>query len=280
MGPRNRRKKWAMDYQIILDQLVDWANNDDNIRVAVLTGSGARGLTEMDDLSDLDLELYVDRPSELLDEQSWYEAFGEVLVVEKLTNPGWYPSRLIYYVEGKIDFLVAPTGAVGEAKYARPFRVLIDKDDLTGELQVTPTPRHKLPSGEEFLACVNWFYAAALMCAKCVVRGELWMAKHRDFELNDQLLHMIEWDHKTRYGEDFDTWYLGVHWLDWMDEDIRDEVAACWGHFDAQDTAHAVSQALILFRRLADRTGRTLGYTAFDYMRVDGEVRRILTRID
>ena len=86
-----------MDHLEALGQVVEWATRNENIRVVVLTGSGARGVAEMDDLSDLDIELYVDRPAELLDNDSWYEGFGDLLVVEKLPNPEWFPTRLAYF---------------------------------------------------------------------------------------------------------------------------------------------------------------------------------------
>lgn len=249
-----------MDYQGTLNEVIEWATQNDNIRVVVLTGSGARGAAQMDDLSDLDLELYVDRPLELLEDSSWYESFGDLLVVERLSNPGWFPTRLAYYVNGKIDFLIAPSSAVAQAKYVRPFRVLVDKDGISEDLRVTSTSHNRPPSEDDFLECVNWFYAAALMCAKCVARGDLWMAKIREFELMRQMLQIIEWDHKARYGQEFDTWYLGMHWRDWVDADVRDEAAACWGHFDAADSSRALLQAFPLFGRLADRTARSLGY--------------------
>lgn len=269
-----------MDYQTALNDVVDWAIHNENIRVVVLTGSGARGPAEMDDLSDLDLELYVDRPLELLEESSWYEKFGDLLVVEKLSNPGWFPTRLVYYINGKIDFLIAPSSAMSEAKYVRPFRVLVDKDGTGNDLRVTLASRNGPPGEGEFLECVNRFYAAALMCAKCVARGELWMAKLREFELMGQMLQMIEWDHRARYGQEFDTWYLGVHWRDWMDEDLRDDVAACWGHFDAEDSSRALLQSTLLFGRLADRAASELGYRRFAHSRVNKELKRIVAQND
>jgi aminoglycoside 6-adenylyltransferase len=269
-----------VDHQSALDAVVEWAVHNENIRVVVLTGSGARGPAEMDDLSDLDLELYVDRPSELLEQSSWYEELGDVLVVEKLSNPGWFPTRLVYYVNGKIDFLIAPTSAVSEAKYVRPFRVLLDKEGTGNNLRVATTSHNGLPDEAEILECVNGFYAAALMCAKCLVRGELWMAKLREFELMGQMLQMIEWDHKARYGPDFDTWYLGVHLCDWMDEDLKDDVAACWGRFDVEDSSRALSKAIMLFGRLADRTADELGHERFAHFRVDQELNRTLDQFD
>jgi aminoglycoside 6-adenylyltransferase len=84
-----------------------WTSGDENIRLAVLTGSLAPGADAADELSDIDFELYVLNPRPLLDRRDWYKRFGQVLVVEELENPDWHPTRLIYYVDGKIDFMIA-----------------------------------------------------------------------------------------------------------------------------------------------------------------------------
>jgi hypothetical protein len=151
--PQYRPGRMCMDHQKTIDHHVEWATSEENIRAVVLTGSGALGGPRFDGLSDLDVDLYVLRPSELLDERSWYEAFGEVLVVEALPNPGWHPTRLIYFVDGKIDFTLVPAAALADATYTRPFRVLVDKDQLTEHLRVTSRPTDEPPSDEEFLEC-------------------------------------------------------------------------------------------------------------------------------
>src|SRR5438067_2777157 len=103
-----------MDQRSILNRVVAWARHHDNIRALVLTGSAARGDEAVDELSDLDIELYVTDPSVLLEHDAWYHQFGEVLVVEALENPGWHPTRLVYYADGKIDFMVAPTDVLAD----------------------------------------------------------------------------------------------------------------------------------------------------------------------
>lgn len=265
-----------MDQQVVLDSVQNWASADPNIRLVVLTGSVARGPDAADALSDLDVELYVADPSHLLDHRDWYERFGEVLVVEELENPDWHPTRLIYYVDGKIDFMVAPMEAVKQGiEYDGPFQVLIDKDGLTKQLTrsyALPRP----PSGAEFFRCVNWFYAAALMYAKCIVRHEPWMAKVRDVDLKAELLQMIEWDHKSRYGFDHNTWHGGGHMREWMDPEIRAATSECWADFSIESMKGALDASVALFGRLSTRTATALGMDPFDSGPVREEIERLL----
>ena len=160
-----------MEHERVLQEIVDWAGADENVRAVVLTGSAALGGDSLGELSDLDVELYVSERDLLLEDKSWYGRFGKVLVVEALLNPGWHATRLVYYAGGKVDFMVGPVSVLDEDRYDRPFRVLLDKDNLAARLAVASAD-WTLPRPEQFDDCVNGFYAAALMWAKCLVRDE------------------------------------------------------------------------------------------------------------
>jgi aminoglycoside 6-adenylyltransferase len=154
-----------VDQQRVFDDVLAWATDDPNVRLVVVTGSFPRG--EHDALSDLDIELYVRAPSLLLEETAWYERFGDVLVTEALDNPEWHPTRLVYYVDGKIDFMIASMAVLSEgAVYDGPFLVALDKDGRAGRLE--PKVGTSPPSAEEFRTCIEWFYAAAIQYTKAV----------------------------------------------------------------------------------------------------------------
>lgn len=264
-----------MNYGEVLERLVGWAAQTDSVRAVILTGSGANG----DDhpLSDRDVELYATGPDDLADEESWWSGPGEVLVVERLEDEdSGYPTRLIYYAGGKLDFTLIPAEDLSTIEYDRPFRVLLDKDGHAPDPDSVSTPRGELPDEEEFEECVHWGYAAALMCAKAVVREELWSAKLRDQDLKEELLRIIEWDHLARYGTAHDTRYLGIGMSSWMDSDIRDELNECWGHFPADDTVKALRHTIDLFARLATRAGSGLGLRPFNHDRLRREIDAIL----
>jgi len=152
-----------MDQKRVLDDVVAWATDDPNVRLMVATGSFARG--DHDDLSDLDIELYVRETHLLLEESDWFERFGDVLVTEALEDPDWHPTRLVYYVDAKINFMIAPVLALAEGvAYDGPYLVVVDKDARANRLE--PTIGVAPPSADEFRTCINWFYAAALQGAK------------------------------------------------------------------------------------------------------------------
>lgn len=267
-----------MDQARVLADVVSWARADENIRAVIVTGSVARGDDTRDALSDLDVELYVHDPSPLLSADDWYRRFGEVLVVEALENEGWNPTRLVYYVAGKIDFMILDVSVrTMTAPARRAHRVVVDKDQLAETLLADADSPPRAPSAEAFATCINWFYAAAIMCAKCLARNEPWMGKYRDWDLKQQLLSMIEWDHKGRYGWGYDTWHNGAHMAAWMDADVAERLPACWADFSIEAAERALTESVALFDELTVRTAALIGVPPFDPENVQREISSILT---
>ncbi|MDP9184873.1 MAG: aminoglycoside 6-adenylyltransferase, partial [Actinomycetota bacterium] len=230
------------------------------------------------ELSDIDLELYVREPERLLGHDEWYRRFGEVLVVEVLENPEWHPTRLVYYANGKVDFMIASVdvAAVGVA-FDRPFQVVVDKDGLADRMSFVPAVT-KPPTPEEFTECIHWFYAAALMWVKHCVRRDPWAAKLREWEANGQLLRMVEWDHRSRHGWDYDTWYLGSHLRDWMDADTVEALSRCWADFSEPNMANAAAASVALFDALSGRAADAVGLPRFDARAVRFEIDQLVSR--
>ncbi len=260
----------------LLANVAEWAGSEQNIRVAILTGSAAREADDSDALSDLDIELYVEDPAALLSERSWYRRFGRVLAVEELPNPGWHPTRLLYLQGGKIDFMIASWAALPGTRYERVYRVLVDKDSLTVDLPPPERTDVAPPTPEAFDTCVNWFSAAAIMSARCIARGDPWAAKFRDWDLKVELLKMIEWDHRARYGWDYDTWFNAKHLDLWVDAEIRSALDSCWAGFSPADATLALLASNDLFVRLAERTAPAVGAAWVESSAVCREVETIL----
>jgi aminoglycoside 6-adenylyltransferase len=166
---------------------------------------------------------------------------------------------------------------IGKALNPRDHKVLIDKDGLAHLRRPAPSITEP-PTAEEFDVCINWFYAAALMWAKNIVRDDRWPAKHREWDLKKQLLRMIEWDHKGRYGWDYDTRHLGRHARDWMDDDVLSDLDRCWPGWTPDEMRVALGVSIELFDRLMSRTAIHLAVEPFDSSAVRAEIDRILAQ--
>lgn len=262
-----------MDYNSVLKSLLAWADRTETVRCVVLTGSAVSATAHP--LSDRDLELHV-RNTEILErDDSWWSALGDVLAVERLENGNDQPTRLVYYVGGKLDFtLVDIRGERGA--YDRPFEVLLDKDGDAAGFRIDAPP-HVPVDQDAFNECLNWGYAAAFMIAKAVVRDEPWTVKVRDHDLKNELLRIIEWDHMARYGDRIDVRYQGTRMRGWMDVDIQQRLNACWASFDLSDSRKALIASLALFGEMATRTAKTAGLEDFDHEAMQTEVSNILS---
>jgi aminoglycoside 6-adenylyltransferase len=261
-----------MEYGNVLKSLLAWAAGNDNIRCVVLTGSAASAANHP--LSDRDIELHVRDPAIFERDDVWWSTLGEVLVVERLENGKGQPTRLVYYVGGKLDFtLVDIRGERGI--YDRPFEVLLDKDNDGASFQLIPTLR-AAPDQGAFDECVNWGYAAALMIAKAIVRDEPWSVKLRDSDLKAELLRMIEWDHVIRYDGKRDVRYLGTRMRDWMDANVQQQLEECWASFDLSDSRRALLSSLVLFGELASRIAEAKDLVDFPHETVRSEIQGIL----
>jgi aminoglycoside 6-adenylyltransferase len=146
MSPWPPDRLAQVDYEHTLAQLTDWARKNDTVRALIMTGSGAASAAHP--LSDRDIEIYSTDVDALLADESWWSSLGQVLVVERLENPGRHPTRLVYYAGGKVDFNLLHAERLADQVYDRPFQVLLDKDG-TAPMQVTPSPWVQ-PSASEF----------------------------------------------------------------------------------------------------------------------------------
>lgn len=261
-----------MNYSKILDDLIIWAKNSDNVRCVVLTGSAVTG--NQHPLSDRDIELYVRNTESLEQDDSWWEKLGTILAVEKLENENDQPTRLIYYSGGKLDFTLIDV-AEKHNNYDRPFKVLLDKDEISSSF-IQSALILQNPDQEIFNECVNWANAAALMLAKAIVRNEPWSVKIRDADLKAELLRVIEWDHIIRYESTKDVRYLGTRMRQWMDEDIQKRLDECWASFNLNDSRRALLISHLLFSEIASRVAILSGLMNFDNRPVRDEITRIL----
>jgi aminoglycoside 6-adenylyltransferase len=261
----------TFDYQRTLDEIVTWAAQESNVRAVVLTGSAAA--QSQHPLSDRDIELHVQDTSPLEESDDWWSHLGDVLAVERLENGDDQPTRLIYYVGGKLDFTLVNVDEDG-GEYDRPFSVLLDKDGAAERFQLVERTL-ELPDQELFDECTNWAAAAALMTAKAIVRDEPWSVATRDADFQAELLRMIEWDHNLRYGPDRDVRYLGTRMRQWMDADIQGRLSRCWTTFGGDNRA-ALRSSLNLFEELAGRVASHAALSDFHHRAVRSEVERIL----
>lgn len=260
-----------MRHDDFLDKLIEWANRNNSVRVAIQTGSHTRIDNTADDLSDFDIELFVDDLNKFSSSNDWIQSIEKVWTILPLENSVGDPTRLVIFNDGiKVDFTLNKLEEIEKIKeseyddyFNKGFKVLVDKDQLAKEL---PPPSYKTlatkrPTQDEFTALVEEFFFEAYHVAKYLRRGSLWAVKFRDWTTKELLLRMIEWYEKSIHGWDYDTWYLGQKIEKWAEKDLYADLQHVFSHFDVEDSWKALEATVQLFRRIAKETSTKLNYS-------------------
>ena len=195
---RDRRK--------VLDEIIAFAKENENIRGIVLQGSLVNPAAPIDYFSDLDPMFVVTDVNAMAKDDSWVYKFGNLIshcynTIEldekkKLKQE----MMLVLYEDGlKVDFSLFPVTAVKEIADLPLYQVALDKDGCIP--QPTRTTEEAFytdkPSEERFVKRINGFLWDSTYIAKSLWRGEIYFAKFM-FDL----LH--------RYMEEVIAWHLGA----------------------------------------------------------------------
>jgi aminoglycoside 6-adenylyltransferase len=236
-----------------------------------LSGSYAQARPTADELSDLDIALYVTDIKPLAESDGWMNEIAGVWMYLPLFDDDGHHTRLVIFEGGrKVDFMLLPASTLEAAVqeqplsdvFARGYKVLVDKDGLAAKLP-SPTyraPSEAKPSQEEFTALVEEFWFEAYHVAKYIARDDLWAVKFRDWTTKELLLKMIEWYEKSTHGWNYDTWHIGVRMKRWAEPEIWERLHETFAHFEGEDSSHALRATMALFRELAEKTATRLGY--------------------
>ena len=194
----------------ILDQLVEWASQQDLIRAAILTSSRAIPHAALDLFSDYDVILVSRSIEPYYADRAWLDAFGRVLALYRdplIDEAGLKRSAYVVQYENglKIDFSLWPLDLLQRvtnsemlpAEFDAGYQILVDKDRLTSGLKsptysaYIPTP----PTETYYLELIEGFFLDTTYVAKFLWRDDMMAAKYiLDHSLKQEHLRpMLEW---------------------------------------------------------------------------------------
>lgn len=273
-------------YEQLITNFVTWAEQEANIRAAIVVGSRARTNRPADQWADLDLIVIAQNAQPLAADERWIAQIGEPVFTFVEMTPSGDPERRVLFGGGPcgldVDFSIIPLDKMKGLPtaahlgpelaaelfnvFGRGMRVLLDKDQLTKPLQALLAPMQSpatpAPSPAAYAAVVSDFWYHALWTAKHLRRGELWWAKAGcDLRLKQLLLTMLEWQARFAADAKRDTWFRGRFLETWADPRALDELSQAFAHYDEADLWRALLATMQLFRWLALETAHCLGYT-------------------
>jgi len=269
--------KIAQGYEQLIQNFVQWAQGQDNIRLAFVLGSRARTDHPADAWSDLDIMIVARDVRAYLAQADWLNQVGKPWLTFTETTPdGRSMERRTLFDGGlDIDFALMPLEMIQALVQREPdagiadvfhrgVRILLDKDALLPDparfaaAWKPPEP----PSEAEFLQVVNDFWYHTLWTAKHVRRGELWWAKSCcDGYLKNLLRQMLEWQVRAARGADHDTWLRGRFLEEWADPQAVQQLSGAFAHYNEADIWRALAVTMDLFRRLSLDAASRLGHS-------------------
>ena len=256
-------------------RLVAWGESDANVRRLVLVGSRAADPVP-DELADFDLQVYANEIGPYTRDDAWLAGIGPVWV--------WVPDEyrdaeirvptLLAIFDGgvKVDFAFYPAHAVSYGiRHGLAHRVLVDKTGNEGgepAAIVPPLPPLAGRSGltqDEFSRAVREFWFEAYHVGKYLSRGELWLAKSRDWAAKKELLRIVDWSARTPADDDpFPD--PGKSLRQRVRGETWDELHEIFGGFGRADGWRTLFATIDLFRKLSREIASERGFAYLEAM--------------
>ena len=253
----------------ILTQFDRWAQSNDLIRAAVLTSSRVGPEGAIDFLSDYDIELFVADMETFQKDDEWLGVFGPIMVrwpfKPRSTFDEQWLTRLVLFKDGvRIDFQITDQMAIKPDAYEDGYKILVDKDNLTAELNEPTYSQHfvKKPSQEEYDVLVHEFWWNATYVPKYLWRDELpFAASMQGQAVRDKYLRtVIEWSIGLQHDWSVNTGVCGKRFKRYLDAETWSEFESTFAGADIEENWQAFSNGVTLFGKLARIVGSSLDY--------------------
>ncbi|MBT4498262.1 MAG: aminoglycoside 6-adenylyltransferase [Gemmatimonadetes bacterium] len=253
----------------ILTQFDRWAQSNDLIRAAVLTSSRVGPEGAIDFLSDYDIELFVADMETFQKDDEWLGVFGPIMVrwpfKPRSTFDEQWLTRLVLFKDGvRIDFQITDQMAIKPDAYEDGYKILVDKDNLTAELNEPTYSQHfvKKPSQEEYDVLVHEFWWNATYVPKYLWRDELpFAASMLGQAVRDKYLRtVIEWSIGLQHDWSVNTGVCGKRFKRYLDAETWSEFESTFAGADIEENWQAFSNGVTLFGKLARIVGSSLDY--------------------
>lgn len=256
----------------MVNQLLDWARANNNIRTVLMTSSRANPHAFTDLFTDYDFEIFVDDLDAFVRDDAWLDQFGTLIKKVVLQNGNWR-TRLVLYEDGtKIDFQISTNEYIKHLAFIRElpkgydngYKVLLDKDEITKEI---PSPSYKAyitkkPSAEKFADIINSFWGDTAYVANSLWRDELYYAKYMlDNVIRFNYLQLvIEWYLGVRHDWSINPNKFGRWFKRYLDQETWTELEGTYAGAEIGENWEALFRTADLFSRLAQEVGESLGY--------------------
>lgn len=260
----------------IYDLVLNFAFQDERIRIVTLEGSRTNVNISKDNLQDYDITFFVIDMGEFLKSDDWLSVFGNRIMMQKPEDMELFPpeekgfSYIMLFDDGvKIDLTLLPVSMLEEyLTRDKLVKIMLDKDNMI-KTEIVPTDEDyyiKCPTERKFDDCCNEFWNVATYVSKGLLRGEILFAiDHMNEVLRHELLRMISWYVGTEKGFNFSLGknykFLDKH----ISKELWDNLLNTYSMSSYEEMWKSFDLCLCLFKKISKKVADSLGYNYPDY---------------
>lgn len=260
-----------------LQQIIDWAKDNKDVSVMLLTSSLVNPLAPVDDFSDLDIELVFENMEPYQLNNEWTHTFGTpVSMVEEdeTVFDNKHAMKMVLYDDYvKVDFKLYKKSEFIKEIHSDTlpedwdvgYKVLVDKHHLTQQLKA-PTYQSviiKKPAAQKFNQVMNDCWWDMTYVAKCLARDEIFYAKFMTENMmrTDYLVPMIEWYIASRHNWDITTNKHGRLFKKYLPSGLWEKIESTFSGSDIGENWNALFAYADLVHLLGVELSEKLGYS-------------------
>lgn len=259
----------------VIKQILDFAENDSNIRAVIMNGSRVNPNIKKDIFCDYDIICFVHDLEKYTCNQNWIPFFGDLVIMQFNRHDDYPEEQYVYLMQFddgvRIDLSFASMKMIEQSIEDSLTIVLLDKDQ---SVPPVPPPNEssyitKKPTQDEFDLITNEFWWVSTYVAKALWRNEIVSAKYL-FEVivRDCLNKMINWYIAMQYNWQINVGKMGKNFEKLLPPTLWQELLATYPCAVAEEIWQALFNAGDLMRHVAIPVAQNLGYT---YPRHDDE---------
>jgi aminoglycoside 6-adenylyltransferase len=257
--------------QEILNLIMTFAHDDDDIRAVVMNGSRANPNARKDIFQDFDIACLVKDLAPYVRNDRIPSHFGEILILQEPDNMQAPPPEgnghyayLMQFMDGsRIDLSFHSPEKWKSVTDDSLTVVLLDKDNCLGKIPPASDIDYlpKPPTEKQFQDCCNEFWWVGPYVAKGLWRGELTYAKDMmDVAVREQLMKMLAWYFGIKTGFKKAAGKLGKYIKADIELEIWVELGRTYSDANFENIWESLFTMGSLFRRLAKVVASSFGF--------------------
>lgn len=264
--------------QEMMNMLVDFAMNEDRIRLVTLEGSRTNKNIPPDPFQDYDVSYFVTDMESFKENDQWLDIFGDRAMLQKPEDMELFPpelgnwfSYIILFEDGnKLDLTLIPINEVEDyfAKSDGLVEVLLDKDTFIHNEVIADDRQYwiRKPTAREFDDSCNEFWMVSTYVIKGLARKEILFAiDHLNEIARPNLLRMMAWQIGAEQGYTFSVGKNYKFINRYLSNEDWEALLSTYSENGYQEMWQSLFACYELFRKYSKAVAESLGYKYPDY---------------